>query len=92
MFQPDDKQSWYASASTSFNPSAETFSLNEATENLDPEENRNFEVGVKLTPWGERFGLNFAAFDLTKTNARTVDPNASMPKWGWGEAKGPYTG
>jgi len=21
-----------------------------------------------------------------------VDPNAPMPKWGWGEVKGPYTG
>ena len=22
----------------------------------------------------------------------TVDPNAPMPKWGWGEVKGPYQG
>jgi catecholate siderophore receptor len=75
VFQPNEMQSWYASWSTSFNPSAETFSLSEATAVLDPEENRNLELGLKLTPWGERFGLNFALFDLTKTNARTVDPN-----------------
>jgi catecholate siderophore receptor len=75
VFQPSDAQSWYASWSTSFNPSGETFSLNAATAAIGPEENRNFEVGVKLTPWGERFGLNLAAFELTKTNARTVDPN-----------------
>jgi catecholate siderophore receptor len=77
VFQPSEMQSWYATWSTSFNPSAETFSLSASTAALDPEENRNFEVGVKLTPWGERFGLNFAAFDLTKTNARTVDANNS---------------
>jgi catecholate siderophore receptor len=77
VFQPNDAQSWFASWSTSFNPSAETFGLNASTAELDPEENRNFEVGVKLTPWGERFGVNLAAFDLTKTNARTVDANNS---------------
>lgn len=75
VFQPDQKQSWYATWSTSFNPSAETFSLSVASAALAPEENRNLELGVKLTPWGERFGLNLAAFDLTKTNARTVDPS-----------------
>ena len=77
VFQPNDAQSWYASWSTSFNPSAETFGLNATTAGLGPEENRNVEVGVKLTPWGERFGLNLAAFDLTKTNARTLDANNS---------------
>jgi len=75
VYQPSAEQSWYFSASTSFNPSAETFSLSEATAPLDPEENRNLELGAKLTPWGDDFGLNLAVFDLTKTNARTVDPN-----------------
>lgn len=77
VFQPSQAQSWYASWSTSFNPSAETFGLNASTVGLGPEENRNFELGVKLTPWGERFGLNLAVFDLAKTNARTVDANNS---------------
>jgi catecholate siderophore receptor len=75
VFQPSDAQSWYASWSTSFNPSAETFGLSAASAEVGPEENRNIEFGLKLTPWGGRFGLNLALFDLTKTNARTVDPN-----------------
>ena len=75
VFQPDDSQSWYASWSTSFNPSAETFALNPGTAAVEPEENRNLEVGAKLTPWDERIAINVALFRLDKTNARTVDPS-----------------
>jgi len=75
LFQPNDAQSYYASWSTSFNPSAETFALNPATASVGPEENRNLEVGAKLTPWEERLAVNLAVFRLDKTNARTVDPS-----------------
>ncbi|HVF35808.1 MAG TPA: TonB-dependent receptor, partial [Candidatus Saccharimonadia bacterium] len=57
VFQPDDAQSYYALASTSQNPSAETFTLSAATAAIDPERSRNYEVGAKLTPFGERLAL-----------------------------------
>jgi catecholate siderophore receptor len=75
VFQPSETQSYYATWSTSFNPSAETFTLNPASAAIDPEENRIYEVGAKLTPLGPRLGINLAAFRLEKTNARTVDPS-----------------
>lgn len=75
LFQPGADQSYYGSWSTSFNPSAETFTLSDATQRLDPEENENWELGAKLTPWGDRISLNMAVFRLEKTNARTVDPS-----------------
>lgn len=74
VYQPSDEQSYYALASTSQNPSAETFSLNAATAALDPERNRNYELGAKFTPFGERLAFNVALFRLEKTDARTVDP------------------
>ena len=75
VFQPSGTQSYYATWSTSFNPSAETFTLNAASAAIDPEENGIFEVGAKFTPLGGRLAVNVAAFRLEKTNARTVDPS-----------------
>ncbi len=74
VYQPSEAQSYYASWATSFNPSAETFTLSAASAAVDPEENRIVEVGAKLTPFGDRLGINLAAFRIEKTNARTVDP------------------
>jgi hemoglobin len=42
---------------------------------------------VGYLEWGSRIAmLNSAASD------NPVDTHAPMPKWGWGEVKGPYTG
>lgn len=75
VYQPSDAQSYYALASSSQNPSAETFSISAATALVDPERTRNYEIGAKFTPWGERLGINIALFRLDKTDARTVDPS-----------------
>lgn len=75
VWQPSDTQSYYLSYGTSFNPSAETFSLNPSTAVLPPEENRNYEIGAKLDFFDARLGLTAALFRLEKTNARTADPN-----------------
>lgn len=47
VWQPTKTQSYYFSYGTSFNPSAEAYSLSEATNTLPPEKNRNFEIGAK---------------------------------------------
>ncbi len=73
VYQPTDTQSYYASYGTSFNPSAETVSLSAANQNVDPEENRSFEVGAKWDLMDGALALNTALFRVEKTNARTRD-------------------
>ncbi len=75
IWQPADWQSYYFSYGTSFNPSAETFSLSLANADLPPEENRSFELGAKIDFLDGRLSANAALFRLEKTNARTTDPN-----------------
>ena len=73
-WQPTDWQAHYFSWGTSFNPSAETFTLSTATANLDPEQNQNLEIGTKLDFFDGRLSATGALFRLEKTNARTTDP------------------
>ncbi|MGZ8226649.1 MAG: TonB-dependent receptor [Methylococcaceae bacterium] len=77
VWQPDKAQSYYFSYGASFNPSAESLSLNESTANLPPEKNRNFEIGAKYDLLDGRLSATAALFRLEKTNARTADPNDS---------------
>lgn len=73
IYQPDDKQSYYVSHGNSFNPSAETVSLSAANANVNPEENRSFEVGGKWELLNGALAVNAALFRVEKTNARTRD-------------------
>jgi catecholate siderophore receptor len=80
IWQPDDHQSYYVVASNSFNPSGELgvyagtaqTPLNAQTENLDPEENRNFEVGAQWEV-GRGLQLRSALFRTEKINQRIQD-------------------
>jgi catecholate siderophore receptor len=74
IYQPDDRQSYYLSYGTSFNPSAEASTLSTTNEGLEPEENRSFEVGAKWDLFGGKLSLNTALFRVEKDNARTLDP------------------
>jgi len=75
VWQPSKAQSYYFSYGSSFNPSAESYSLSAATANLPPEQNRNFEVGAKFDLFDGRLSATGAVFRLEKSNARTADPN-----------------
>lgn len=75
VWQPSKAQSYYFSYGSSFNPSAESYSLSAATANLPPEQNRNFEVGAKFDLLDGRLSATGAVFRLEKSNARTADPN-----------------
>jgi catecholate siderophore receptor len=75
VWQPTESQSYYFSYGTSFNPSAESYSLSAATANLPPEKNRNFEIGGKFDLFDGRLSATAALFRLEKTNARTADAN-----------------
>jgi hemoglobin len=41
---------------------------------------------VGYLEWGSRLAV------INSQQRATVDPNAPLPKWGWGEVKGPYAG
>jgi catecholate siderophore receptor len=80
-YKPATNGSVYLAYGSSFNPSAEdlslisssrSFSLNNA--NLDPEENRTYELGTKWAVINGHFNLSAAIFRLEKTNARVPDP------------------
>jgi catecholate siderophore receptor len=80
IWQPSDHQSYYLSASNSFNPSGELgvyagtaqTPLTAVTQNLDPEENRNIELGAQ---WeiGRGMQLRSALFQTEKINQRIQD-------------------
>lgn len=74
VWQPENWQAYYFSYGTSFNPSAETFSLASNTANLEPEQSQNLEVGTKIDLFDGRLSATGALFRLEKTNARTADP------------------
>ncbi len=71
IYQPTHEQSYYLSYGTSFDPSLETLTVTNGTQALPPEKNRSYEVGGKWDFVDDRLLLNAAAFEVTKTNART---------------------
>ena len=73
IWQPNAEQSYYASYSTSFNPSLEQLTNTTGASVLPPEENRAVELGSKWDP-SAKLSLTGAAFQITKYNAR--DQNA----------------
>jgi catecholate siderophore receptor len=80
IWQPSDPQSYYVSISNSYNPSGEMgvyagtaqTNLTAVNQNLDPEENRNYEVGAQ---WdiGRGLQLRTALFRTVKVNQRIND-------------------
>ncbi|MEO8004614.1 MAG: TonB-dependent siderophore receptor [Betaproteobacteria bacterium] len=80
IWQPTDAQSYYISAGNSYNPSGELgvygatgTNLSASNDDLDPEENRNYEIGAQ---WDLVSGIQIrtAIFRNEKTNARLLDP------------------
>jgi catecholate siderophore receptor len=76
VFKPVTPVSLYTSYSVSYLPSAgdQFSSLTAVTQQLKPEQFRNYEVGAK---WDLRGGLSVttAAYRLDRTNTRSTDPN-----------------
>ncbi|MGD1950163.1 MAG: TonB-dependent siderophore receptor [Leptolyngbyaceae cyanobacterium] len=73
VYQPVEPLSFYASYTTSFRPAFGT-QRNCDGSNFEPEEGRQFEVGVKadLT---EQLSVNLAAFDIRRQTVITPDPD-----------------
>jgi catecholate siderophore receptor len=75
VFKPTPDSSLYVAYGTSSNPSGEGAgdgtSVAANTVNLDPEENRSYEIGAKANIG--RLNVTLAAFRTEKTNARETD-------------------
>ncbi len=73
IYQPTSKQSYHFSYGTSFNPSAESYSIDALGENTPPEKNRNIEVGAKWELLDGDLNVNTTVFRSEKTNERQTD-------------------
>lgn len=60
--------------------------LDTADELRMPEDPEFRSALVGYLEWGSRLAV------INSQPGATVDEHAPMPKWGWGEVKGPYTG
>ncbi len=84
VYKPVENGSVYFGVGSSFNPSSEGLTLAATTTtgtatsgnnfNIDPEENRSYELGTKWDLFGDRLSISAALFRTDKTNARTEDP------------------
>ena len=80
VYKPAPNGSIYAAVSTSSNPSGETsgnggLELAANNADLDPEKNRNYELGTKWDFFDDNLSLTAALFRTDKTNARITDPD-----------------
>jgi len=71
IYQPSEKQSYYLSYGTSFNPVLEQLTLTNGTQNLSPSKNRSYEIGGKWNLLDDMLAINAAVYRLEQTNART---------------------
>ncbi|MDF5722210.1 MAG: TonB-dependent receptor [Rhizonema sp. PD37] len=84
VYQPIEPISLYASYSRSFVPN------NDRTFNgvaLEPSRGTQYEVGIKSELFDRRLSATLAAYDITKTNISTVDPNHTDFSIAVGEVK-----
>jgi iron complex outermembrane recepter protein len=84
VYQPIEPISLYASYSRSFTPNN---SRTASGEPLEPSRATQFEVGVKAELFDKRLSATLAAYDITKTNIPTTDPNNDEFSIAVGEVK-----
>lgn len=90
IFQPDKVQTYYASYSTSFNPSLEQLvgTTGGTTSPLPPQTNEAFEVGAKYDFLGGNLQVTGAAFQITQNNARSQNNDGTYSATGTVQVKG----
>ncbi|MGC1522945.1 MAG: TonB-dependent siderophore receptor [Steroidobacteraceae bacterium] len=74
IFKPDDRQSYYVSYGTSYNPVIEYLIVAPSDQSLSPEKNSTAELGAKLKVLGGAAEVTGALFDTRVVNARISDP------------------
>ncbi len=74
VYQPTIDQSYYASFSKSFQPSAENFALAANNAQIEPEETTNKEIGAKFDFFDGKASATASLFRLERTNIKSTDP------------------
>lgn len=74
VYQPTLGQSYYASISKSFQPSAESFPLAANNAQIAPEKTTNTEVGAKFDLFDGMASATASIFRLERTNIKSSDP------------------
>jgi len=93
IFQPDKVQTYYASYSTSFNPSLEQLvSTTGTSAPLPPATNEAFEAGAKYDFLGGNLQVTGAAFQITQNNARSRNTDGTFSATGTVQVKGVRAG
>ncbi len=93
IFQPDKVQTYYASYSTSFNPSLEQLvSTTGTSAPLPPQTNEAFEVGAKYDLLAGNLSVTGAAFQITQSNARSQNSDGTFAATGTVQVKGVRAG
>lgn len=72
VWHASEQVSLYGNYSESFTPS---FSADINGDPLEPEVGEGLEVGTRIRPDGSRFQISVSAFQVTKVNVATADPN-----------------
>ena len=80
VYQPSGNVSLYASYSRSFNSA---FGRNPDNEPFEPTRGTQYEVGVKADFLDGRLSATLAAYNLTKTNILTPDPDPVLAQQGF---------
>jgi catecholate siderophore receptor len=90
IFQPDKIQTYYASYSTSFNPSLEQLvgTTGGTTSPLPPTTNEAFELGAKYDFLGGNLNVTAALFQITQNNARSQNLDGTYSATGQIQVKG----
>ncbi len=84
VYQPIEPISLYASYSRSFAPNNATTASGVS---LEPSRGTQYEIGIKSEFFDRRLSATLAAYDITKTNIPTVDPNNTDFSIAVGEVK-----
>jgi catecholate siderophore receptor len=93
LFQPDKVQTYYASYSTSFNPSLEQLvSTTGISQPLPPQTNEAFEVGAKYDLLEGNLSVTGAWFQITQNNARSQNADNTFSATGTIQVKGVRAG
>lgn len=77
VYQPTQTQSYYASFSKSFQPSAESFPLAANNAQIAPEETTNQEIGAKFDFFDGKASATASLFRLERTNIKSTDPTTN---------------
>jgi catecholate siderophore receptor len=93
LWQPTSEQTYYASYSTSFNPTLEQLtSTTGSTLPLPPQENKSYEAGGKWDLNEGNLSLSAAAFQITQTNARSQNSDGTYSATGTVRVNGARAG